>query len=127
MVTGRVAVIERLVTEPVGKRVDTEGGLLDEANTEDTSVDETTPPVTPAEACNESRESKSHEKNTLDVVLVLPNDNGVLVEIGNVGSALLLRVLLEDHPSHVGVHETLADGVGILLGIGVSVVNSVTI
>jgi hypothetical protein len=127
VVTGRVAVIERLVAEPVGKRVDAEGGLLDEANTEDTSVDETTPPVTPAETSNDSRESKSHEKNTLDVVLVLPDDNGILVEIGNVGSALLLGVLLENHPSHVGVHETLADGVGVLLGIGVSVVNSVTI
>jgi hypothetical protein len=34
VVPGRVAVIERLVTEPVGKRVDAEGGLLDEEDTE---------------------------------------------------------------------------------------------
>lgn len=33
MVTRRVAVIERLVTEPVSQGVDTESSLLDEANT----------------------------------------------------------------------------------------------
>jgi hypothetical protein len=127
VITGRVAIIERLVAEPVGKRVDTEGSLLDETNTEDTGIDETTPPVTPAKTSNKSRESESHEENTLDVVLVLPDDNGVLVEIGDVSSALAFRVLLEDHPTHVRVHETLANRVGILLGIGISVVNTVTI
>jgi hypothetical protein len=127
VVTGRVAVVERLVTEPVGKRVDTEGGLLNEANTEDTSVDEATPPVTPAKASDESRETESHEENALDVVLVLPDNDSVLVEIGDIGTALSLGVLLEDHPAHVGVHETLADGVGVLVGIGITVVNAVTI
>jgi hypothetical protein len=127
VVTGRVAVVERLVTEPVGKRVDTEGGLLNEANAEDTSVDETTPPVTPTQASDESRESESHEENALDVVLVLPDNDGVLIEIGDVGTALSLRVLLEDHPAHVGVHETFANGVRVLVGIGITVVNTVTI
>jgi hypothetical protein len=127
VVTGRVAIIERLITEPVGKRVDTEGGLLNEANTEDTSVDESTPPVTPAKTSDKSGESESHEENALDVVLVLPDNDGVLVEIGDIGTALSLRVLLEDHPAHVGIHETLANGVGVLVGIGITVVNTMTI
>ncbi|KAI6759232.1 hypothetical protein HG530_009912 [Fusarium avenaceum] len=127
VITGRVAVIERLVSEPVSKRVDTESSLLDEANTEDTGIDQTTPPVTPTKTSDESREGKSHEENRLDVVLVLPDNNGVLVEIGDIGSALALRVLLQDHPSHVRVHETFADRVRVLVGIGITVVNTVTI
>jgi hypothetical protein len=127
VITGRVAVIERLVSEPVSKRVDTESSLLDEANTEDTGIDQATPPVTPTKTSDESREGKSHEENRLDVVLVLPDNNGVLVEIGDIGSALSLRVLLQDHPSHVRVHETLADRVRVLVGVGITVVNTVTI
>jgi hypothetical protein len=127
VITGRVAIIERLVSEPVSKRVDTESSLLDEANAEDTGIDQTTPPVTPTKTSDESREGKSHEKNRLDVVLVLPDNNGVLVEIGDIGSALALRVLLQDHPSHVRVHKTLADRVRVLVGIGITVVNTVTI
>ena len=68
VVTRAVAVIEGLVTEPVGKGVDTEGGLLDEEDAEDTSVDEASEPVTPAETCNKSREDETHEENNLEVV-----------------------------------------------------------
>ena len=49
VVTRRVAVIEGLVTEPVGQRVDAEGSLLNEEDAQDTGVDEATPPVTPSE------------------------------------------------------------------------------
>jgi hypothetical protein len=109
VVTRRVAVIEGLVTEPVSDRVDAEGGLLDEADTEDTGIDETAEPVTPAKTSDEGREDKSHSNGALKEVLVLPNDNGILVQIGNIGAALALRVLLEDHPTEVGVEKALAD------------------
>lgn len=56
---------------------------------------------------------------------MLPNDNGALVQVGDVGSADALGVLLENHPADVRVEETLADGVGILVGVGVSVVSTV--
>jgi len=109
VITGRVAVVERLVTEPVGKGVDTEGGLLDEEDTEDTGVDETTEPVTPAETGNEGGEDQTHAENDLEVVLVLPDDNGVVVEVGDVGTANSLGVLLHDHPTEMRVEKTLAD------------------
>ena len=127
VITGRVSVVEGLVSEPVGKGVDTEGSLLDKANSKNTGVDEATKPVTPAETSNDSGEDQAHGENALDVVAVLPDDNGVLVEIGDVGSALALRVLLEDHPADVGIEETLANGVGVLLSIGVTVVSSVAV
>jgi len=47
-----VAVVKWLVAEPMGKRVDAEGGLLDEEDAEDTGVDEATFPVVPEESGN---------------------------------------------------------------------------
>ena len=125
VVTGAVAVIERLVTEPVGKRVDTESGLLDEEDAEDASVDEASEPVTPAETSHESREDEAHKEDDLEIVLVLPDNNGVIVEIGDVGAANSLGVLLHEHPAEVGVEQTLPDTVGVLVGVGVAVVSAV--
>jgi len=125
VVTRRVAVVEGLVTEPVGKGVDTEGGLLDEENAEDTGVDEASEPVTPAETCDKSREDETHEENDLEVVLVLPDNNGVVVEVGDIGAANPLGVLLHEHPAEVGVEKTLPDAVGVLVGVSVAVVSAV--
>jgi hypothetical protein len=124
MVTRAVAVVEGLVAEPVGKGVDTEGGLLDEEDAEDTSVDEASEPVTPAETGNESGENETHEENDLEVVLVLPDNNGVVVEVRDVGTANSLGVLLHEHPTEVRVEKTLPDAVGVLVGVGVAVVSA---
>lgn len=56
---------------------------------------------------------------------MLPHDDGALVEVADVGAALALGVLLEDHPPHVRVEQALADGVGVLDGVGVAVVRAV--
>jgi hypothetical protein len=125
VITGRVAVVEGLVTKPVGKRVDAEGGLLDEEDAEDTGVDEATHPVTPHETSDGRGENQAHGDNGLDVVLVLPDDDGVLVEVGDVSAADTLGVLLHDHPAEMAVEETLADRVGVLVGVGVAVVGAV--
>jgi hypothetical protein len=79
-------------------------------------------PVTPAQSANKSRENNTHEEDTLQVVLVLPDDNGVLVQIGNVGAADTLGVLLHHHPSEMRVEQALANRVGVLVGISVAVV-----
>lgn len=57
---------------------------------------------------------------------MLPDDDGVLVQVGDIGSANSLGVLLEHHPAEMRVQETLPDRVGVLVGIGVSVVAAVT-
>jgi hypothetical protein len=49
-------------------------------------------------------------------VLVLPDNDGVVIQIRDVGSSDTLGVLLHHHPADVGVEETLADTVWILLG-----------
>lgn len=127
VITRAVAVVKGLLPEPVGKRVDTEGGLLDDENTEDSSVDEATPPVAPAETGDQSRESQSHEEDDLDEVGVLEDNDRILVKIGDIGTAGTLGVLLNDHPAEMAVKQTLPDGVGILLGVGISVVSAVTL
>jgi hypothetical protein len=81
VVPGRVAVVKWLVSQPVSKGVDAERRLLDEEDSKNTSVDEATEPVTPAETSHKAREDQAHEKNYLEVVSVLPDDNGVIVEI----------------------------------------------
>ena len=125
VVTRRVAVVEGLVTKPMGQGVDAEGGLLDEEDAEDASVDESSLPVSPSEAGDEAREDQAHEDDGLDVVSVLPNHDRIIVQIRDVCSADALWVLLHDHPAEVRVEEALADGVWVLVGIGISVVSSV--
>ena len=125
VVAGRVAVVEGLVAEPVGEGIHAEGGLLHEEDAEDAAVDEAAEPVAPEEAAHEHGEDEAHEEDYLEVILVLPDDDGVLVEVGDVGSADSFRVLLHQHPAEVGVEETFADGVGVLVGVGVTVVSSV--
>ena len=124
MITGRVAVVEWLVTEPVGDGVDAEGRLLDNEDPEDSGVDEATLPVSPSETADEHGEDHSHEDDGLQVVAMLPDDDGVIVEVGDVGAADALWVLLHDHPSEMRVEETLADGIWVLVGVGVSVVST---
>ena len=101
VITGGVAVIEWLITEPVGQGVDAEGGLLNEEDSEDSSVDESTHPVTPSKAGNKAWEDHTHEDNGLDVVAMLPDNDGVIVQVRNIGTTDTLWVLLHDHPSDV--------------------------
>ena len=125
VITGGVAVIKGLLAQPVGKGVDTEGGLLDEEDAQDASVDEATPPVTPSETGNQHGDTQAHGEHDLDVVAVLPDDDRVFVEVGDISAANALGVLLHDHPSQVGVEQTLADGVRVLVGVGITVVGTV--
>lgn len=93
----------------MSKRVDTEGSLLNEKDTEDACVDESTPPVTPTKASDKHREDQTREEHNLEIVLVLPDDDWVFIEIRDVGSANPLRVLLHQHPTEVGVQQALAN------------------
>jgi hypothetical protein len=55
----------------------------------------------------------------------LPDNDGVLVEISDVCASDAFGVLLHDHPSEVGIEETLADRVRVLVGVGITVVSTV--
>ena len=81
MVTGRVAVIKGLVTQPMCKGVDTEGGLLNEEDAEDTGIDEATEEVVEGQATNDGGKDQAHEDDDFEVVTVLPDDDGILVQV----------------------------------------------
>lgn len=126
VVSRAVAVIKRLLAKPVGETVDAEGGLLDNKHTQDSGVDEATEPVAPAKTGDEGGEDESHEDDALHEVPVLPDNDGILVQVGDVGTTDSLGVLLHDHPANVAVEKTLPHGVGVLLSVGIPVVSTVT-
>ena len=99
--------------------------MLNEEDSENASVDESSHPVAPTKTSNKAREDHAHEDNDLDIVAMLPDDDGVIVQVGNVSTANTLWVLLHDHPANVRVEETLSNGVWILVGIGISVMSAV--
>ena len=125
VIARRVAVVKRLVSEPMSKRVDAEGCLLHKENPEDPGVDKSTDPITPAQSSNERREDEAHEDHNNKVVLVLPDNDGVLVQVRNIGTSNTLRILLKNHPSQMRVEQSFADTIRILVGIGVTVMSSV--
>lgn len=108
----------------MGKGVDAECGLLDEEDAEDATVDEAPKPVTPTDTTDEHGENKAHEENNLEVVAMLPDNDWIFVQVGNVCAADTLGILLHQHPSEVGIEETLADRVRVFVGIGVSMVST---
>ena len=125
VVTRGVLVVEGLVSEPVSKRVDAEGRVVHKAQSSGTGEEESSPPVSPSESGNESREGESHEEEQGEVVLVLPLDDLVSGQVGDIGDTDLSS-RLDDHPSDVGPPETLVGRVRVELGVGVSVVGSVS-
>ena len=81
MVARRVAVIKGLVTQPMGKGVNTEGGLLDEEDAEDTSIDEATEEVVKGKATKDGGEDQAHEDDDFEVMTVLPDDDWIFVQV----------------------------------------------
>jgi len=104
-----VAVIEGLVSQPVGQGVHAKGGLLDKKYAEDARIDEASPPVSPTQASHQHGDDKTHDQNHFEVVAMLQHDDGVLVQIGDVGPANAFRVLLHDHPANMGIEQALAN------------------
>lgn len=58
---------------------------------------------------------------------MLPNNNGVLIQIGNVRTADALRVLLHDQPADVRIDESLPNRVRVLDGVCVTMVCAVAL
>lgn len=119
------SVVEWLSTDPVSQGVDTESSLLDAEESQDTTVDETTLPVTPAKTGNDTRQHNTGENHDSQVVTMLENDDWVRGQVGDISSGFVLWVGLGQHPAHVGVPKTLSGIIWVSVGVCVSVVNSV--
>lgn len=123
VVMRRVVVIEGLVIKLVGKGVDVESSLLDEVDMEDVSVDIIVYLVVLVEVVDKSWEDDCYEDNVFDEVVVLLNDDGVFVEIGDIGLVFVFGVLFYDYLVDVRVEEIFVNGVRVFVGVGVMVVS----
>lgn len=103
MVAGRAPIVERLIAKVVSEAVDCEGALLNRHDAEDPSVDEAAFPIPPSKPRNQGRHDPGEEYRNRGIVLVLPDNEGVVGEVGDVGAAVFLVVLVEEQPSHVCV------------------------
>jgi len=123
VVARSVLVVERLVPEPVGKRVDTERRVVDKQEPSGTGKEESALPVSPSEPSYKRGEDDTHEQKHRNVVLVLPPDDLVSGQVRDVGNSDLAS-RLDEHPSYMRPPETLVGRVRVELGVGVSVVCS---
>lgn len=103
MIAGRAPVVERLIAQIVPKAVDGEGALLDRHDAEDASVYEATFPISPAKTRDQRWHDPGKEYRDGCIVFMLPHDEGVVGEVGDVGAAVFLVVLVKEQPTHVCV------------------------
>lgn len=125
MVPGCSAVIKWLLADPMRKTVHTERGLLDEARPHDAGIYKATPPVSPAQARNQHRESPCREQQELAVVLVLEDNNGVAVKIGDISAALDLGVVVQHHPADMREDKASERIIWIFLCVGPAMMGTV--
>lgn len=99
--------------------------MMDERQTSGTGEEESTGPVTPAQPSDSHGEEQTEADDEIDIPAVLPSHDGVLAKVANVRNTDLVTGL-EDHPAHVCPPETAVCVVGVELGVGVSVVSTVS-
>ncbi|KAH3686828.1 hypothetical protein WICPIJ_002195 [Wickerhamomyces pijperi] len=87
-------IVHDTVDDDITGRVDTESGLLDEAGSQDPSVDEPTKVIVEEQTTHQSWENKGHEHHDGQVVSVLHSDNPVINQVGDIGTGLVLWVRL---------------------------------
>ena len=104
-------------------RVDTEGGLLYSEGSYDAGIDESAPPITP-KTSDTARQDEPHNEGNFCVMIVLPDDNRIPVQIRDINAAEAFGILSEDQPSDVSVKKTLTNRIRILIGICVAVMGA---
>jgi hypothetical protein len=114
-----------LFTQPMGKRVDTESGLLDKGESKNACIHQTTLPITPTQASYQHWKQHPEHQNGRSIMPVLPDNNRILVQIRDIRSSLILGILLQDHPHEMRIPNPLHNTVRIFRGIRPSMMRSV--
>lgn len=78
MIAGRAPVVKGLIAKVVPEAVDGERALLNRHDTENTSVDKSAFPISPAEPRDQGWHNPGEEYRYWGIVLVLPDDEGVV-------------------------------------------------
>jgi len=125
VITRGVLVVERSVTEPMGEGVYAERRVVNESQPGGSGKEESAPPVSPTETGDEGRDEPTHGQHQREVVDVLPPNDLVASQVGDIGGSDL-GSWLEDHPSDMSPPETFVSRVRIKLGVGVPMMSTVT-
>ena len=118
----------RTHTKKVSQRIDAPGGIEDESILNVRQSQGNEPILTPAEDGDQSGETEAEEHSEGEVVLLLEHNDLVLLQVLHVGSATSLNdqlVFLQKQPSAVREKQTILRVMGVLLGVGVTVVSAV--
>lgn len=91
----------------------------------DTRVNKSTEGISPSEVGDCSWQQETHDEDQREVVLVLPLYDRVVSQITNIGNTRLATGL-DEHPTEVSVPETFVSIVRIKVGVGVTMVSTVT-
>ena len=109
----------------MSERIDTKCRLLYEQPSQDACIYQTTSPIAPAETGYHHWEKHAEGKNKHSVMLMLPDNHRILVEVRNICATLVFGVLLQSHPHEMGVPKALVDAVRVLVCISPSMVSPV--
>ena len=99
--------------------------VVDKEQTSKGAIKVTAAPVPPEIAGDDGRKEDAHEEDEGDEPVVLPADDGVAGEIGDI-SDTRFATGLEEHPTDVGPEEAAMGTIGIEVGVGVAMVSTVT-
>jgi hypothetical protein len=99
--------------------------VVDEAQPQNTSIYVSTLSVSPQYPWNNGWNDETHEENEQNVMLVLPANDGVLRKVANIRDSWLPSGL-NHHPTDMGVEKTAMSIVRVKVGVGVTVVSSMT-
>jgi hypothetical protein len=98
---------------------------MDETESCGSSVEESTLPVTPTQTRDKGRNKPTAGDDELNVPAVLPPDDRVLAQVANVCDTNLIP-RFQNHPADVRPPEALVRIVGVKVGVGVTVVCTVS-
>jgi len=98
---------------------------MDKDQTKDSSIYVSTTSVAPEQPRNDGRNDETRERNELEVMPVLPPDDGILAQIAYIcHTGLTTR--LQNHPTNVRVPETHMRIIRVEVSVRVSMVGSVS-
>jgi len=138
-----VLIVEGSLTKPMSERVDTEGRLgtkvsvlfwlqsarwthvVDKEQTSERRIEITATPIAPEVTRNDGRNDNAHQEDEPEEIVMLPTDDGVAGEIGDI-SDTGLATGMEDHPTNMGPDEPVMGTIGIEVGVSVTMMSTVT-
>ncbi len=98
---------------------------MKEAETDYTGIDTSATSVTPTVMGNEGGNGKGRDDDEDEVILVLPLDDSVLVQVSDVGDTRLATGL-DEHPANMRIEKATVSIVRVKVSVGVAMMGTVT-